>query len=352
MMSKDLTKTSSYNYYLPQELIAQNPIEPRDHSRLLVMNREKQTNEHKRFYDIIDYLHQGDLLVLNDTRVLPARVFATKINEAGLGANIEVFFLAPTNNHKIWKTLIKPSKKCKPGTHLMFDTDNVITVGGYLDDGLREIVFSDTQDPIALIHKFGHTPLPHYIKSSNAPSERYQTVYNNITKENSVAAPTAGLHFTNELLTKIQDKGVKIAYVTLQVGLGTFRPVKAENIKDHIMHSELCQISNETAELVNEQKQTGNTVIAVGTTVVRTLESFAKVYGKVQEGVLDTRLFISPGYKFQVVDKLITNFHLPESTLLMLVSAFAGYDFTIKSYETAVKERYRFFSFGDSCFIC
>ena len=351
-MTKDLTKTSSYNYFLPQELIAQNPIEPRDHSRLLVMNRAKQTNEHRHFYDIIDYLHSGDLLVLNDTRVLPARVFATKINEAGLGANIEVFFLAPTNNHKIWKTLIKPSKKCKPGTKLMLDSDNVITVGGYLDDGLREIVFSDTQDPIALIHKFGHTPLPHYIKSSNAPSERYQTVYNNITKENSVAAPTAGLHFTNELLTKIQEKGVKVAYVTLQVGLGTFRPVKAENIKDHIMHSELCQISSETAELINEQKKAGKPIIAVGTTVVRTLESFAKIYGKVQEGVLDTRLFILPGYKFQVVDKLITNFHLPESTLLMLVSAFAGYKFTMKSYETAVREKYRFFSFGDSCFIC
>ncbi len=350
-MNKDLTKTSSYDYYLPPEQIAQNPIEPRDHSRLLIMHRDTMTLAHKHFYDIIDYLNPGDLLVLNDTRVLPARVFATKINSSGDGANVEVFFLASTENHKVWKVLLKPGKKCKPSTRLMLDKQNIITVGGYLDDGLREIIFDDTQDPISLIHKFGHTPLPHYIKSTTAPDERYQTVYNNRLKENSVAAPTAGLHFTQDLLNRIQEKGIKIAYVTLQVGLGTFRPVKTENISEHIMHSEICQISKATAELLNEQKTAGKPVIAVGTTVVRTLESFASVYGGIKEGILDTRLFISPGFRFQIVDKLITNFHLPESTLLMLVSAFAGYEFTMQSYETAVKEKYRFFSFGDSCFI-
>lgn len=351
-MVRDLTKTSSYNYCLPPEQIAQNPIEPRDHSRLLVMHRDSQVNEHKHFYNILDYLNAGDLLVLNDTRVLPARVFAKKINQTGDGANVEVFFLAPTENHKIWKALIKPGKKCKPLTQLLLDSKNIITVGGYLDDGLREVIFNETQDPITVIHKFGHTPLPHYIKSTDAPDERYQTVYNNKLKENSVAAPTAGLHFTHELLKSIQGKGVRIAYVTLQVGLGTFRPVKAENIYNHIMHSEICQISKETADIINEQKKAKRPVIAVGTTVVRTLESFANHYGDIREGTLDTKLFISPGFSFKVVDKLITNFHLPESTLLMLVAAFAGYDFTMKSYEIAVKAGYRFFSFGDSCFIC
>lgn len=342
-------KTSTFDYYLPKKLIAQDPLEPRDSSRLLVLHRDSDKREHKNFRDIRDYLKEGDLLVLNDTRVLPARVSGIKKNG---NAKIEVFFLSPTEKPDKWTALVKPGRKLKEGTRVLFGEDVEIVVGERLEDGVRNIYFDPTADPFAIIHKFGTTPLPHYITETKAEPERYQTIYSKPDKENSVASPTAGLHFTDKLLKDITAKGVDNAFVTLQVGLGTFRPVKTENLSEHIMHSETCEILDNTARKITETKKRGGRVIAVGTTVVRTLESFALYYGEVRPGMLDTKLFITPGFDFRVIDALITNYHLPKSTLLMLVSAFGGYDRIMEAYREAVELKYRFFSFGDSMFIC
>lgn len=345
----DYSKTSTYDYDLPKELIAQDPVEPRDSSRLLVLNRVSGKREHRIFRDIKDYLREGDLLVLNDTRVLPARV--TGVKKSG-NAAVEIFFLSPAAGPNIWTALVRPGRKLKEGARVILGDDAEIIVGERLDDGVRNIYFADSADPSEIIHKYGTTPLPHYITETHAGPERYQTVYSRPEKENSVASPTAGLHFTEELLKEIREKGADEAFVTLQVGLGTFRPVKTEDLSEHIMHSELCEISDLTARKIAETKKRGGRVVAVGTTVVRTLESFAAQYGEVRAGMIDTRLFITPGFSFRVIDALITNYHLPKSTLLMLVSAFAGYEKTMEAYREAVEMRYRFFSFGDSMFIC
>ena len=349
-MERDLTKTVAYDYELPKELIAQDPAEPRDSSRLMVVHKNDGSTEDRIFRDITEYLNPGDLLVLNDTRVLPARVEGVK-KSGEHGAHVEIFFLNPGVAPNEWTALVRPGRKLPEGTKVALDADTEVTVGARLEDGLRTLIFAKDADPLAIIHKFGKTPLPHYITDTHAEPERYQTVYAKAEKENSVAAPTAGLHFTPELLQKLEDKGVPHVFVTLRVGLGTFRPVKAENIADHIMHEEFCEIPPETAEAINAAKERGGRVVAVGTTVVRTLESFAQRYGKIVPGALDTRLFISPGFEFRVIDALITNFHLPMSTLLMLVSAFGGYDTMMSAYNEAVRKRYRFFSFGDSMFI-
>lgn len=345
----DFSKTSTFDYYLPKELIAQDPVEPRDSSRLLVLHKDSGTREHKIFRDIKDHLRKGDLLVLNDTRVLPARVPGIKKNSK---AEVEIFFLSPAAEPNMWTALVRPGRKLKEGTHVQLGEDVEIVVGERLEDGVRNVYFAPSADPFAIIHKYGTTPLPHYITETHAEPERYQTVYSKPEKENSVASPTAGLHFTKELLKEIRTMGVDEAFVTLQVGLGTFRPVKTENLSEHIMHSELCEISNITARKIAETKMSGGRVIAVGTTVVRTLESFAMHYGEIRPGILDTRLFITPGFNFRVIDALITNYHLPKSTLLMLVSAFGGYDRIMEAYNEAVDLKYRFFSFGDSMFIC
>ena len=348
-MKRDLTKTAAYDYNLPKELIAQDPAEPRDSSRLMVVHKKDGATEDRIFRDITEYLNPGDLLVLNDTRVLPARVEGVK-KSGEHGAHVEIFFLNPSGAPNEWTALVRPGRKLPEGTKVALAADTEVTVGARLEDGLRTLIFAKDADPLAIIHKFGKTPLPHYITDTHAEPERYQTVYAKAEKENSVAAPTAGLHFT-PLLQKLEDKGVPHVFVTLRVGLGTFRPVKAENIADHIMHEEFCEIPPETAEAINAAKERGGRVVAVGTTVVRTLESFAQRYGKIVPGALDTRLFISPGFEFRVIDALITNFHLPMSTLLMLVSAFGGYDTMMSAYNEAVRKRYRFFSFGDSMFI-
>ena len=350
-MERDLTKTAAYDYELPKELIAQDPAEPRDSSRLMVVHRKDGSTEDRIFRDITEYLNPGDLLVLNDTRVLPARVEGVKKSSAEHGAHVEIFFLHPGGAPNEWTALVRPGRKLPEGTKVALDAGTEVTVGARLEDGLRTLIFAKDADPLAIIHKFGKTPLPHYITDTHAEPERYQTVYAKAEKENSVAAPTAGLHFTPELLQKLEDKGVPHVFVTLCVGLGTFRPVKAENIADHIMHEEFCEIPPETAEAINAAKERGGRVVAVGTTVVRTLESFAQRYGKIVPGALDTRLFINPGFEFKAIDALITNFHLPMSTLLMLVSAFGGYDTMMSAYNEAVRKRYRFFSFGDSMFI-
>lgn len=349
-MERDLTKTAAYDYNLPKELIAQDPAEPRDSSHLMIVHKKDGSTEDRIFRDITEYLNPGDLLVLNDTRVLPARIEGVK-KSGEHGAHVEIFFLNPGGAPNEWTALVRPGRKLPEGTKVALDADTEVTVGARLEDGLRTLIFAKDADPLAIIHKFGKTPLPHYITDTHAEPERYQTVYAKAEKENSVAAPTAGLHFTPELLQKLEEKGVPHVFVTLRVGLGTFRPVKAENIADHIMHEEFCEIPPETAEAINAAKEHGGRVVAVGTTVVRTLESFAQRYGKIVPGALDTRLFISPGFEFRVIDALITNFHLPMSTLLMLVSAFGGYDTMMSAYNEAVRKRYRFFSFGDSMFI-
>lgn len=345
----DFSKTSTFDYDLPKELIAQDPVEPRDSSRLLILHRDSDIREHKNFRDIRDHLREGDLLVLNDTRVLPARVSGSKKNG---NAEVEIFFLSPTGEPNKWTALVRPGRKLKEGTSVLLGKEIEVIVGERLDDGVRNIYFDPSADPFAIIHKYGTTPLPHYITETHAEPERYQTVYSKQEKENSVASPTAGLHFTNELLKEIRAMGVDETFVTLQVGLGTFRPVKAENLSEHIMHSETCEVSDHTARKIIETKNRGGRVIAVGTTVVRTLESFAMHYGEVRPGILDTKLFITPGFEFRIIDALITNYHLPKSTLLMLVSAFGGYDRIMEAYREAVELKYRFFSFGDSMFIC
>lgn len=339
-------RTSDFCYDLPKELIAQTPVEPRDSSRLLVLDRTTKKIEHKHFYDITDYLKEGDLLVANDSRVLPARIFGIKDKT---GARVEFLLLRQISGNR-WETLCKPGKKAREGAKFSFG-DGLLraTVAEVKEDGNRIVDFDCDENFFATLDKIGKMPLPPYITEELKDKERYQTVYSH--ELGSAAAPTAGLHFTEELMEKIKAKGVNIAYVTLHVGLGTFRPVKVDDVTNHKMHSEHYEIPEETAKLINETKQKGGRVIAVGTTSCRTLESVATFYGEIKPCDGFTDIFIYPGYEFKVLDGLITNFHLPESTLIMLVSAFAGYDYTMEAYKTAVNEKYRFFSFGDAMFI-
>lgn len=339
-------KTSDFYYELPKELIAQTPVEPRDSSRLLVLDRRDGSVEHRHFYDIIDYLREGDLIVANDSRVLPARIFGVK---DGTGARVEFLLLKQISGNR-WETLCKPGKKAREGASFTFG-DGLLRaeVAEVREDGNRVVDFDCDESFFATLDKIGQMPLPPYITAELQDKERYQTVYSH--ELGSAAAPTAGLHFTEELMDRIRQKGVKIAYVTLHVGLGTFRPVKVDDVTRHKMHSEHYEIPAETARLINETKQNGGRVIAVGTTSCRTLESVATQYGAVKSCEGYTDIFIYPGYPFKVLDGLVTNFHLPESTLIMLVSAFAGYDNVMNAYKIAVEERYRFFSFGDAMII-
>ena len=334
-------KTSDFYYDLPQEYIAQTPIEPRDHSRMMVLHRDSDDIEHRHFYDIIDYLSEGDTLIVNDSRVIPARIYGYKEDT---GAKIEFLLLKQLDGLR-WETLVKPGKKAKIGTRFIFG-DGLLTaeVVDIVDDGNRIVELHSEENIYSTLDKIGQMPLPPYITEKLEDQERYQTVYSH--ELGSAAAPTAGLHFTNELLDRIRAKGVNIGYVTLHVGLGTFRPVKVDDVTKHKMHSEHYEVPAETAELIKATKAAGKRVIAVGTTSCRTLESVAAA-GDIRACDGYTDIFIYPGFEFKVLDGLITNFHLPESTLIMLVSAFYGYDKTMKAYEIAVKEKYRFFSFGD-----
>lgn len=340
-------KKSDFYYELPKELIAQTPVEPRDHSRMMVLSRKNDTIEHKHFYDFIDYLNPGDCLILNNTRVLPARMYGVKKET---GAIVEFLLLNNLGNDR-WETITGPGKKAKVDAEFSFG-DGILTckIEEVLDNGNRVAKFSyDASNIYEVLDKVGEMPLPHYITEKLEDKERYQTVY---SKElGSAAAPTAGLHFTDEIMAKIQEKGIKIGYVTLHVGIGTFRPVKAENIEDHEMHSEHYQIPKETADLINETKKNGGRVVAVGTTCCRTLESVMNSQGEMKEFDDWTSIFIYPGYQFKCIDALLTNFHLPESTLIMLVSALYNRENILEAYNTAVKEKYRFFSFGDCMFI-
>ena len=338
-------KTSDYFYVLPQELIAQTPIEPRDASRMLVLDRKNGSVEHKHFYDVSDYINKGDLLILNDSRVLPARIYGIKKDT---GAKVE-FLLLTQRSQKVWECLAGPGKRAKKDAE--FDFGGIMTgrVLEVLENGNRVVEFFCEDNFFATLDKLGEMPLPPYITKKLEDRERYQTVYSR--ELGSAAAPTAGLHFTPELLKKLKDKGVNIGYVTLHVGLGTFRPVKVDDVTKHKMHSEHYEIPEETAMLIKETKQNGGRVISVGTTSCRTLEAAAAKYGEVKSCEGWTDIFIYPPYDFKVLDGLITNFHLPESTLIMLVSAFAGYDNVMSAYKTAVEEKYRFFSFGDAMLI-
>ena len=339
-------KTCDFYYDLPQELIAQTPLEPRDSSRLMVLSRKNESIEHRHFYDIINYLNEGDCLIVNDSRVIPARIYGVKEDT---GAKIEFLLLKQLDNNR-WETLVKPGRKAKPGTSFVFG-DGILraTVLEVADDGNRIVEMQCEENIYSTLDKIGQMPLPPYITEKLEDQERYQTVYSH--ELGSAAAPTAGLHFTNELLDRIRAKGVNIGYVTLHVGLGTFRPVKVDDVTKHHMHSEHYEIPSETAELIKKTKESGHRVISVGTTSCRTLESVAAKYGEIQPDEGFTDIFIYPGFEFKVLDGLITNFHLPESTLIMLVSAFYGFDKTIKAYKTAVEEKYRFFSFGDAMMI-
>ena len=339
-------RTADFYYDLPEELIAQDPLLDRSSSRLMHLDKKTGEIQHTDFKHIVNYLNPGDCLVINDTRVIPARLYGSKV---GTDAGIEILLLKRKENN-IWETLVKPGKKAKPGTKISFGDG--LLIGEVLDiveEGNRLIQF--TYDGIfeEILDQLGEMPLPPYITHKLQDKERYQTVY--AKNEGSAAAPTAGLHFTKELLQQIQDMGVKIAHVTLHVGLGTFRPVKVDDVENHHMHSEFYVVEEDQAKLINDTKKNGGRVISVGTTSCRTLESATDENGILQAKSGWTEIFIYPGYKFKMIDALITNFHLPESTLLMLVSALAGKEHIMKAYEEAVKERYRFFSFGDAMFI-
>lgn len=337
-------KKSDFYYELPQELIAQVPVEPRTSSRLLAVDREKGTYSDRQFTDLTDYLRPGDCLIMNDTRVLPARIFGTRRDT---GSVVE-FVLLKERENRVWECLAGPGKKAKPGKVFDFGNELSCEVTDVTEDGNRIVKFDCDGIFYDVLDRVGQMPLPPYITEKLQDKERYQTVY---SKElGSAAAPTAGLHFTEEYMAKIREMGVNIGFVTLHVGLGTFRPVKADDITDHKMHSEHYMIPQKTADLINETKRNGGRVICVGTTSCRTLESAASK-GEITECSDDTSIFIYPGYKFKCMDGLITNFHLPESTLIMLVSAFAGYDLTMSAYHHAVEEKYRFFSFGDCCLV-
>lgn len=345
-MQKEMMKTSDFFYDLPKELIAQTPVEPRDHSRLMVLHKESGEVEHRHFYDVIDYLNPGDCLIVNDSRVLPARLYGQK---EGTGGHMEFLLLQNLGNDQ-WETLAKPGKKAKPGAVFTFGDGKLrAVVKEVKEDGNRIVQFFYEGSFYAILDEIGQMPLPPYIKEKLQDKERYQTVYSH--EVGSAAAPTAGLHFTPELMEKIRRKGIAIGFVTLHVGLGTFRPVSVENVLDHKMHAEHYSMPAETAELIQKTKQNGGRVIAVGTTSCRTLESVAAQHGGICECEGWTDIFIYPEFQFQVLDALITNFHLPESTLVMLVSALAGRENILHAYETAVKEKYRFFSFGDAMLI-
>ncbi len=338
-------KTHDFWYDLPEELIAQTPLEKRDTSRLLAMDRQTGALAHRHFYDIIDYLNPGDCLVMNDSRVLPARL----LGHRPTGGAVEVLLLRDLGGGK-WECLTKPGKKTQPGQEIIFgDGQLTATVDSVQEDGNRVVEFHYEGIFLEILERLGKMPLPPYIKAELADQERYQTVYSR--EVGSAAAPTAGLHFTKELLEKIEKKGIRLAYVTLHVGLGTFRPVKAEEISQHHMHAELCMISQETADILNQTKASGGRIVCVGTTSCRTLESLVNEDGSFEPRSKWTEIFIYPGYQFKAMDALITNFHLPESTLVMLVSAFAGREHVLNAYNEAVKERYRFFSFGDAMYI-
>lgn len=339
-------KTHDFYYDLPEELIAQDPLEDRSGSRLLVLDRQTGKREHKIFRDVIDYLNPGDCLVVNNTKVIPARLIGSKV---GTDAKIEVLLLKRKEDN-IWETLVKPGKKCKVGTKISFGegllTGEVVDI---VEEGNRLVKFSYEGIFEEILDQLGQMPLPPYIHHQLQDKNRYQTVY--AKHDGSAAAPTAGLHFTPELLEKIREKGVKIAHVTLHVGLGTFRPVKVEDVTEHHMHSEFYIVEEDQAKLINETKQAGGKIVAVGTTSCRTLESATGEDGILKAGSGWTDIFIYPGYQFKLIDRLITNFHLPESTLVMLVSALAGKENIMAAYKEAVKMRYRFFSFGDAMLI-
>lgn len=338
-------KTSDFNFELPEELIAQTPLERRDSSRLLTLNKNTGAVGHHHFYDLPDFLRPGDCLVLNDSRVLPARL----IGHRPTGGTCEVLLLVD-RGEGCWECLVRPGKKLRTGAQIIFGQGQLTaTIERELEDGKRLVQFHYQGIFLEILEELGKMPLPPYIKAELENQERYQTVYSKVV--GSAAAPTAGLHFTPELLDNIQEMGVKVCYVTLHVGLGTFRPVKAENIRDHEMHSEFCMISQETADIINETKRNGGRVICVGTTSCRTIESFAAEDGTMTQRSGWTNIFIYPGYRFKVLDALVTNFHLPQSTLIMLVSALAGREHVLNAYQEAVKEKYRFFSFGDAMFI-
>jgi len=338
-------KTSDFYFDLPQELIAQTPLERRDGSRLLTLDKETGKTEHKHFYDLPGMLRPGDCLVLNNSRVLPARLFGRR---SGGGA-CEVLLLIDRGD-KVWECLVRPGKKLRTGAKITFGEGELTAeVVGEVEGGNRLVRFDYEGIFLETLERLGKMPLPPYIKEELEDSERYQTVYSKVV--GSAAAPTAGLHFTNELLEQVAAMGVKVCYVTLHVGLGTFRPVKAESLDEHEMHSEYCVISQETADVINQTKREGGRVICVGTTSCRTIESWANEDGTMEAKAGWTNIFIYPGYRFKVLDALITNFHLPESTLIMLVSALAGRENVLAAYDEAVRERYRFFSFGDAMFI-
>lgn len=338
-------KKSDFNFYLPEELIAQTPLEKRDTSRLLHLDKASGEVQHGHFYDIKKYLKPGDCLVLNDSRVLPARLIGARPT----GGSVELVLLRDLGDG-CWECLSRPGRKTKPGQEIVFgDGELTATVQSVVEGGNRIVKFNYKGVFLEVLERLGKMPLPPYIKEELKDSERYQTVYSR--ELGSAAAPTAGLHFTNELLKEIEDMGVKVCFVTLHVGLGTFRPVKEEEIEDHDMHSEFCMVPEETSRIVSETKRAGGRVVAVGTTSCRTLESFANDDGTLPVASGWTNIFIYPGYEFKCIDALITNFHLPESTLIMLVSALAGRENVLNAYKIAVEERYRFFSFGDAMMI-
>lgn len=339
-------KTSDFYFELPEELIAQDPLEDRSSSRLMVVDKKTGEVTHRIFRDIVEYLHPGDCLVINDTKVIPARLIGAREDT---GAKIELLLLKRKEND-VWETLVKPGKKCRKGAKLVFGSGELhAEIIDVLEDGNRLVQFAYEGIFEEVLDRLGQMPLPPYITHKLKDKNRYQTVY--AKYEGSAAAPTAGLHFTQELLKEIEEMGVKIARVTLHVGLGTFRPVKVENVLEHHMHSEYYHVSKEAADLINATRQAGGRIISVGTTSTRTLESVADEDGVIHPGSGNTEIFIYPGYQFKAIDCLITNFHLPESTLLMLVSALAGKEHILAAYEEAVRERYRFFSFGDAMFI-
>ncbi|MBQ8648987.1 MAG: tRNA preQ1(34) S-adenosylmethionine ribosyltransferase-isomerase QueA [Clostridia bacterium] len=338
-------KKSDFYYDLPPELIAQTPLEQRSNSKLLVLSKQNGEIKHDAFFNILNYLKAGDCLVLNNTRVLPARLYGTRTDT---GAVVE-FVLLKQRGELLWECIAGPGKKAKTGNSFKFSDKLSATVTDVLEDGNRILKFECSGEFYSVLDEVGQMPLPPYIKEKLKDKERYQTVY---SKElGSAAAPTAGLHFTDEILEKLKENGVNVAFVTLHVGLGTFRPVKVEEITEHKMHSEHYFVSNESAELINKTKKNGGRVVCVGTTSCRTIESVANLYGEIKECSGDTDIFIYPGYNFKCMDALITNFHLPESTLIMLVSAFSWYENTMRAYKEAVDEKYRFFSFGDAMFI-
>lgn len=339
-------KVSEFDYELPEELIAQEPVIPRDNSRLMIIDKKNKEIVHKKFYNLIEFLRPGDVLVLNDTKVLPARLFGQKKDT---GTLIEIVLLKKLNNTD-WEALVKPGRRVKKGTIITFPNEDLYAVSlGNTEAGGRILRFEFEGVFEEILHRLGKMPLPPYIKKELKDQNRYQTIY--AKAEGSAAAPTAGLHFTKDLLFALRQQGIQICYVTLHVGLGTFRPVKAEHLEDHYMHEEYFELTAETAKILKDAQKEGRRIIAVGTTTVRTLESVAEKHGEIIACKGSTDIFIYPGFKFQVIDGLLTNFHLPKSTLIMLVSAFLGKNATLYAYQVAVQEKYRFFSFGDAMLI-